>query len=344
MLENQPHRQIPEIHPMSIRSAKTPGKRLKAWEHPLGKINRKALALPEAPDLLFRFAVYGDNQRGIPVHRRIVKDILISGAEVVLHTGDYVKDGARNEEWEEQFLEPARPLLEQTLFLGVLGNHDKESPRYYEIVRPPGGLPWFKATHGPVAFFGVDTNQRLKSPSPQIDWLQEELEKSHENWKIAFLHEAPYSSSWPYPGGAVKTRKYVMPLLEQYGVNLVFAGHIHNYERFHKEKIVYIITGGGGDTLSKPDQLPNPYKVWTARMHNFVTADVYPDRIVILARDVGGVPFDGVIVRKGEEPEEIDLPHRRGYVPSRSPRFPRFHSRNNRGEIIGNWKAHNPGY
>ena len=292
-------------------------KKKKAWELPLAPIEAGALALPDDPDLLFRFAVYGDNQRGIPIHHRVVEDIVISGAEVVLHVGDYVQDGLKDEQWDSQFGAPASPLLDNTVFLGVPGNHDKNSPRYYEIVAPPGGKPWFKAVHGPVAFFGLDSNREL---SRQAAWLQEELSASEEKWKIAFFHEAPYSSSWPWPGGSLKTRRHFLPVLENLGIDLVFAGHIHNYERFHKAGIPYIITGGGGDSLSKPNQLPNPHTVWTALLHNFCTADVFPDRIEVLARDLRGVPFDGITLDRKNGIKEVELAERRSYTAS--PRAP----------------------
>ena len=290
----------------------------KAWERPLPAIKRSALALPDDPDFAFRFAVYGDNQRGVPVHHRIAKDILISGSEVVLHVGDYIQDGTKSEQWDEQFRLPARRLLEQTLFLGVQGNHDKDSPRYYEILQPPGGKPRFKSTRDPVAFFGLDSNRRL---AQQARWLDRKLADTGATWKVVFFHEAPYASSWPWPGGALKTRKHLLPVLEKHRVDLVFAGHIHNYERFHKEGIPYIITGGGGDTPAKPEQLKNPYLVWSAKKHHFITADVYPDRIEVLARDLAGVPFDGVIVEKGG-PREIELKTRRRYNGPRPRQYP----------------------
>ena len=297
----------------------------------MGPIDREALALPRGGDFILRFAVYGDNQRGIPVHRRIVEAILLSGAEVVLHVGDYVTDGRSDEQWEVQFRRPARPLLERTLFLGVLGNHDRNSRRYYEIVKPPGGRPWFVVNRKTVAFIGVDTNKNMRPGSEQARWLEETLGRRGEGWKVVFLHEAPYSSSWPWPGGALKTRAHVMPLLERYGVHLVFAGHIHNYERFHRAGIPYVIAGGGGDRLSKPEQLPNPHKVWTAMLHHFCTADVFEDRIVVLARDLRGVPFDGVLVRKAGAPEELDLPTRRGYDGPRPAVYPHIGGGRGRG-------------
>ncbi len=290
----------------------------KAWERPLPAIDRAALALPDDPDFIFRFAVYGDNQRGIPVHRRIAKDILISGAEVVLHVGDYVQDGKNAAQWDEQFRLPARRLLERTIFLGVQGNHDKDSPRYYEILRPPEGKSWFKWDRSPVAFFGLDSNRRL---AQQAEWLGEELEKTKEPWKVVFFHEAPYASSWPWPGGTLKTRKHFLPVLEERRADLVFAGHIHNYERFHKAGIPYIITGGGGDTLAKPEQLKNPYLVWSAKKHHFITADVYPGRIEVLARNPAGIPFDGVIVEKSG-PREMELETRSRYTGPRPKSFP----------------------
>lgn len=302
-----------QINKMQKRPPAKLGKKKKknVWELPIPPIQTRELTLPSDPDFIFRFAVYGDNQRGIPIHKQVVENIIISGAEVVLHVGDYVQDGLKNEQWDYQFREPAAPLLDNTVFLGVQGNHDKNSPRYYEILSPPENCSWFKTNHGPAAFFGLDSNREL---GRQATWLKKEVPKSEEKWKIVFFHEAPYSSSWPWPGGSLKTRRQFLPVLESLHFDLVFSGHIHNYERFHKAGIPYIITVGGGDTLSKPNQLPNPHTVWTALLHNFCTADVYQDRIEVLARDLQGIPFDGVTVKKNGGIQEMEIAVRRQYL------------------------------
>jgi len=322
----------------------TPRKKKKsrpcAWEKPLPPLAVEALELPEAAPLL-RIAVYGDNQRGIPVHRRIVEAIGLSGAEVVLHVGDYVQDGRRDSQWEEQFAACARPLLDSTVFLGVQGNHDRDSGCYYELLQPPGGRSWFFAEFGPVAFFGLDTNRSLDGTSEQMAWLEDALRGSNSPWKLAFFHEPPYSSSWPWPGGAPKTRRVLVPLCEKYGVSAVFSGHIHNYERSHRAGIAYLITGGGGDTLSKPEQLPNPYREWSAMLHHFCTADVYSDRIRILARDLAGVPFDGVEIGPNGL-AEVELETRRGYRGPRPHRYPALGRRSKKGfdgEASFDWRS-----
>ncbi|MCK4641659.1 MAG: T9SS type A sorting domain-containing protein, partial [Candidatus Marinimicrobia bacterium] len=42
----------------------------------------------------------------------------------------------------------------------------------------------------------------------------------------------------------------IVPLFEEYGVDAVFSGHIHAYERGDANGVYYIITGGGGGVLS----------------------------------------------------------------------------------------------
>ncbi|MEA3307196.1 MAG: hypothetical protein U9Q34_05385, partial [Elusimicrobiota bacterium] len=39
------------------------------------------------------------------------------------------------------------------------------------------------------------------------------------------------------------------PLFEKYGVDIVFSGHDHSYERLYKNGIYYVIAGGGGAPL-----------------------------------------------------------------------------------------------
>ena len=42
-----------------------------------------------------------------------------------------------------------------------------------------------------------------------------------------------------------------VPLIEEYGVDLVLSGHWHSYERLEKGNCTYMVTGGGGGSLDE---------------------------------------------------------------------------------------------
>lgn len=81
----------------------------------------------------------------------------------------------------------------------------------------------------------------------QRDWLEEALKASSARWKIVALHRPLYSSG--LHGSARALRLSLEPLLTQYKVALVLAGHDHEYERLEAKGITHIVSGGGGAYL-----------------------------------------------------------------------------------------------
>jgi hypothetical protein len=69
---------------------------------------------------------------------------------------------------------------------------------------------------------------------------------------VVVLHHPPYSTG-PHTEDEAGLRETVVPLFERYGVDMVFAGHDHSYERSFCGGRYYIVTGGGGAPLH--DQL-----------------------------------------------------------------------------------------
>lgn len=78
----------------------------------------------------------------------------------------------------------------------------------------------------------------------QLQWLQRELQTTTEQWKIAFFHHPLYSSGARH-GSEVDLREQVEPLFVKYGVDVVFSGHEHFYERLKPQHgITYFVNGG----------------------------------------------------------------------------------------------------
>ncbi len=72
------------------------------------------------------------------------------------------------------------------------------------------------------------------------------MAKDVSEWKIAFMHHPPYSSGGKH-GSSTELREVVEPIFLKYGVNAVFTGHEHFYERVKPQKgIYYFISGAGG--------------------------------------------------------------------------------------------------
>lgn len=59
------------------------------------------------------------------------------------------------------------------------------------------------------------------------DWIRADLESSDAAWNIVLLHRGPYSLSY----NTYQVRNLLVPVLEECGVDLVLAGHDHQYSR-----------------------------------------------------------------------------------------------------------------
>ena len=84
---------------------------------------------------------------------------------------------------------------------------------------------------------------------------------------VAVLFHHPVISSGPYPDEKNLSRR-LLPLLEKHGVDIVFVGHEHVYERSFKDGITHVTTGGGGAPLHLKLR-HNPYGRVFASVHHF---------------------------------------------------------------------------
>src|SRR6185436_15319562 len=59
-------------------------------------------------------------------------------------------------------------------------------------------------------------------------------------------------------GGQPQLREMWTPIFEKYGVDAVFSGHDHCYQRAEHNGIRYLVAGGGGAPLYPRDPRPDP--------------------------------------------------------------------------------------
>lgn len=220
------------------------------------------LALPSRPDTV-KFAVIGDSGRGwAPQHA--VADQMVAFRQrfpfaSVLMAGDNIYEGpATADDYRTKFEEPYAELLESDVeFFAVLGNHDdprqRDYPHFnmggerYYTFRPPAN-PLAAVVSG-VQVFAIDSTSLDRT---QRAWLAAQLAESDARWKIVLLHHPLYTSG-RYGVHARLMRWRLEHLFIAHGVDAVFSGHEHIYERSHPQGgVVYFISGGAG-SLRKED-------------------------------------------------------------------------------------------
>lgn len=200
-----------------------------------------------------RFMVVGDTGTGGSAQRKLAETMVAAYGkfpfEFVLMVGDNLYGSERPKDYQEKFEEPYKPLLDAGVkFYAALGNHDEPQQRHYERFNMKGER-YYSFKIKDVKFFALDST--YMSPE-QLKWIEEELKGSNEDWKICFFHHPIYSSGGRH-GSDVELRKVLEPLFVQYGVDAVFAGHEHFYERLKPQKQIYYFTSGAGGKLRKGD-------------------------------------------------------------------------------------------
>jgi uncharacterized repeat protein (TIGR01451 family) len=135
------------------------------------------------------------------------------------------------------------------------------------------------------------------------EWLIDDLAHTDQFWKFVFLHIPAYSSGWY--GSNPDVRDKLISVCEDYGVDVVFASHDHNYQRtvpilddalstVEEGGIVHFVTGGGGTRLR---WVGSAWFTAHARsIHHFILAEVANCTLSVQAIDPEGNVFDSLII------------------------------------------------
>ena len=199
-----------------------------------------------AADVL-RFAAIGDNGTGDLAQYAVADQMARSHTsfpfDFVIMLGDNMYGRQSPGDFVIKFERPYAALLGAGVkFIASLGNHDDQTNRNYKGFNM-NGERYFTYVRGPVRFFVLDTNFM---DAKQLAWLDESLKVSDTQWKIAYFHHPLYSDAGRH-GSDVQLRVILEPRFVKGGVDVVFSGHDHVYERFKPQKdITYFVAGSGG--------------------------------------------------------------------------------------------------
>jgi 3',5'-cyclic AMP phosphodiesterase CpdA len=133
-------------------------------------------------------------------------------------------------------------------FFATLGNHDSAADQAYAPFNMDGKRYYTYARQN-VRFFVLDSN--FLDP-PQLAWIESALQSATEEWKICYFHHPLYSDGKTH-GSSVDLRVKLEPLFVKYGVNVVFSGHDHVYERITPQKGIHYFVAGSAGQLRKGD-------------------------------------------------------------------------------------------
>ena len=255
--------------------------------------------LPNATGSL-KMVVMGDNGDGSREQADVAEQMASLHQQfrydLVLMVGDNFYGSQRPSDLEQKFARPYRTLLDAGVtFQAALGNHDNESStinypplnmngrRYYSFVRPG------------VRFIVLDTNVL---DAEQLRWAEDVLRRATEPWRIAYFHHPLYGNAKRH-GSNVDLRVLLEPLLLAHGVQVVFSGHDHVYERLKPQKgIHYFVTGSGGKLRKGGLEVTDSTAAGVDQDQVFLAAEITSEALHFQAISRTGQTVDSGVLRR----------------------------------------------
>lgn len=260
-------------------------------------------------DSAFSFAVFSDSQTNPDVWGKIAQLAWEERPNFAVHAGDIVGTGGNKTQWVEHFLNPGHVFMSRIPVYLILGNHENNADYYYQYVSNPDPEYYYTFTYGNAQFFMLDSCRDLSQNSEIYDWLAQALAKSRSAWKFVVHHHPPYTSDENDYGDTYEELSLLgdpdvqplIPLYEKHDVDLVFYGHIHDYERTwplrdnkidHENGVVYIQTGGCGGSLENYAPTRSWFTKKVHRDHHFCLVNIHENHLLFQAIDRNWNLFD----------------------------------------------------
>jgi len=205
----------------------------------------------------FQFALIGDSRDGEKVYVQLLRRALEGKPHFLIHLGDMVPHPSEKE-WST-FFEISKPI--DVPFFPVVGNHEvgatgRGEKLYREQFLLPGEKTYYAFRAGGILCVILDSEMgRGRIIHEQLSWLEDILSSSKETFKLVFIHRPLFLPIDSLKKGRVMDkypleRDNLHRLFLRTGVNAVFEGDDHRYDRMEKDHILYVITGGGGAPLT----------------------------------------------------------------------------------------------
>ncbi len=172
-------------------------------------------------------------------------------ADLILTLGDNAYETGTDAEYQAGLFDMYAEELRTTPLWPAIGDHDNSSfsatqsgPFFDSLSLPTaaeaGGVAsgteaYYSFDYGDVHFVCLDSYDSDRSADgDMLTWLIDDLTATTARWLVAYWHHTPYSKgSHDSDSGnpLIDMRANALPILEDFGVDLVLGGHSHSYER-----------------------------------------------------------------------------------------------------------------
>lgn len=274
-----------------------------------------------------KFLVFGDSQAGsLAGFEKWGSTFDVAAnehpdADFAIHLGDIVDQGYNEQQWNWWF-ETAQDRLMNTTMATVVGNHEvmgtKKNQDYlahfnnpissYDSEDMKGTV--YSFDYNDVHFVMLNTEYEVEQ---QKEWLRADLEQNDKKWTVVVFHRSPYGSTYV----TANVQEYWVPVLDEFGVDLVLNGHDHIYLRTFSMKGGEPVADGEGTTYLIPGAsadkfyglTPYPWQKVTdgENTQMYATVEVSGNELNVVTKTVAGRTVDAFTLTKDDstptEPE-----------------------------------------
>lgn len=195
------------------------------------------------------------------VRRWLVDKLAAEHPDAVLLSGDVPYDGSVKNDYDVFRSETAAWRQDNLRVYPAIGNHElhgeeaREPDNWWSAFASYKGRRWYSVEFRNVYILSLDSDLALTEGSRQQKWLVDQLHHLPKVTRFVFvsLHHPPVADS--IEGNSshdVRPNEHALAVLleeeakRSHAKFIVVAGHIHNYQRFYENGVVYLVSGGGG--------------------------------------------------------------------------------------------------
>lgn len=278
---------------------------------------------PAAENTSFSFIAFADSGvTGSSVQLELRNQMMRDSFDLAIIAGDVSEEEGTYDQLQRTYFEVYKDLISRIPFMPVAGDDEyttNDAQPFLDLfVLPRNGAlgreeRFYSFDYGNAHFVALDS----ESLGPtQTAWLDADLAANKKFWTIVYFQRTPFGNGNRHlitGYGATRVRTWLLPVIEKYRVNLVFAGNNHVYGRtaplvsaspdepfavvstVENGGVVYITTGGAGDPVLDPaysDSFHLPPGGASLSIHHYVKVVVNDCSLTLMAIDTSGMTRD----------------------------------------------------